>query len=366
MDEAMANAKLQKAVYILLFLFLLFVILRYARTFFVPLAFGALFAMLLLPITVKLEKKGWNKVLAILVSILVLLVLFGGIASLLAWQISDMAQNASEIEKNLNEKINQMRSFLASSLGISQQEQQKMLQNQKSFSQKAAANFSSLLSAFAGVLTNSLLALIYIFLFQFFRTHLQNFVLKLVPAAQKQKAVKAIEESRKVAQKYMTGLALMIVGLWIMYSIGFSIVGVKNFFFFAVLCGILEIIPFVGNLTGTLITMLASVAQGGDISMVIGIGITYALVQFFQSYVLEPLVVGEEVNINPLFTIAGIVAGEFVWGIPGMILAIPAMGITKIICDNVEGLKPYGFLLGSERKKGTNTLSEKVKSLFKR
>lgn len=164
----------------------------------------------------------------------------------------------------------------------------------------------------------------------------------------------------------MTGLALMIVGLWIMYTIGFSIVGVKTPFFFAILCGLLEIVPFIGNITGTLITMLASIAQGGDIQMIIGIGITYGLVQFFQTYVLEPLVVGSEVNINPLFTIVGIVAGEFVWGVPGMILAIPAMGITKIICDNVEGLKPYGYLLGGERKKRESSFVQKIKSWFKR
>jgi predicted PurR-regulated permease PerM len=361
----MANVKLEKAVYILLFLFLLFVILHYAKAFFVPLAFGALFSMLLLPISARLEKAGWNRALAIIVSLLVLIVLFGGIISLLAWQISDMSQNSTELEKNVMQKANQIRSYIASTFGISQQEQQKMMQNQQSFSQRMAGNFSKVLGSFAGILTDSLLALIYIFLFQYFRTHLKNFVLKLVPQDQKQKTTKAIEESRKVAQKYMTGLALMIVGLWIMYSIGFSIVGVKNAFFFAILCGLLEIIPFVGNLTGTLITMFASLAQGGDMNVVIGIAITYGVVQFLQSYILEPLVVGNEVNINPLFTIAGIVAGEFVWGIPGMILAIPIMGVTKIICDNVEGLKPYGFLLGSDKKKGDSNLIDKVKSWFK-
>ena len=82
-----------------------------------------------------------------------------------------------------------------------------------------------------------------------------------------------------------------------------------------------------------------------------GVIITYAIVQFIQTYLLEPLVVGSEVNINPLFTIIGLVIGELVWGIPGMILAIPLLGITKIICDNVDDLKPYGFLLGTQKSK---------------
>ena len=56
-------------------------------------------------------------------------------------------------------------------------------------------------------------------------------------------------------------------------------------------------------------------------------------------------------NINPLFTIVGLIAGEFVWGIPGMILAIPVLGVTKIVCDHIEPLKPYGQLIGEDQKK---------------
>jgi len=127
----------------------------------------------------------------------------------------------------------------------------------------------------------------------------------------------------------------------------------------------LEIIPFVGNLTGTLITVTMGLVQGGDIRLILGILITYGFVQFIQTYLLEPLVVGREVNINPLFTIIGIVAGEAVWGIPGMILAIPIIGITKIVCDHFEPLKPYGFLLGQERKTRKTDYLKKIKSWIK-
>ena len=144
-----------------------------------------------------------------------------------------------------------------------------------------------------------------------------------------------------------------------MYGIAFSIVGVKNAIFFAIICGLLEIVPFVGNLIGNTLTILVSVAQGGDMNLVIGILITYGLVQFLQTYILEPLVVGAEVDINPVATIAGLVAGELLWGIPGMVLAIPILGITKIICDNIEPLKPYGYLIGEERKRKKRTLNRR-------
>ena len=195
--------------------------------------------------------------------------------------------------------------------------------------------------------------------------------MRLVPKSQEANAQKTVNSTQKVAQKYLTGLFMMIVCLWIMYTIGFTIVGVKNPVFFAIICGLLEIVPFIGNLTGTAITILMSLAQGGGTDMVIGIVITYAIVQFLQTYILEPLVVGAEVNINPLFTIIGLVAGELLWGIPGMILAIPIMGIAKIICDHVEPLKPYGYLVGQDKKEGNirkkmEALTNKIKQKFKR
>ena len=154
----------------------------------------------------------------------------------------------------------------------------------------------------------------------------------------------------------------MIVILWIMYGIGFSVAGVKNALFFAILCGLLEIVPFVGNITGTALTIIASMATGGSLNVIIGILIVYGLVQFIQTYILEPLVVGEEISINPLFTIIGLVVGELVWGIPGMVVALPVLGMLKVIFDNIDPLKPYGFLIGSQKKE--NNFKDKMKKFF--
>jgi predicted PurR-regulated permease PerM len=77
----------------------------------------------------------------------------------------------------------------------------------------------------------------------------------------------------------------------------------------------------------------------------------YGTVQFVQGWVLEPLIVGSQVKINPLSTIVALILGELVWGIPGIFLAIPLVAMLKIVCDNIESLKPYGFLIGETEKK---------------
>lgn len=348
----MGEQLLNKTIKILLLVFLSALILYHGRPFLVPLAFAALLAMLLLPLSEKLESWGVNKAISKVLSILVIVLFFAGIIALLAWQVSDMSQNAPEIEKSINAKVQQVREYITNTLGIPQQKQQEILQKQQQSSgSKLSATISGAFASVGTLLTNFLLILVYIFLFMYFRAHLKKFVLKLVPPQETANANRIMQNSRKVAQKYITGMMLMIVGLWIMYSIGFAIAGVKNFFFFAILCGLLEIVPFVGNLIGNVLTVVVTLAQGGSMNVVLGILITYALVQFIQSYILEPVVVGSEVSIHPVFTIIGIILGEFLWGIPGMILAIPIMGISKIVCDHIEPLKPFGFLIGEEKKK---------------
>ena len=204
----------------------------------------------------------------------------------------------------------------------------------------------SFVNSLANVMINAVLVVVYIFLFLYYRNHLKQFVLRIVPQDKKQNAQRIIQKSEALSGYYLTGLFSMIAMLWIMYGIGFWIIGLKGALLFAIICGILEIVPFVGNLVGNLIAIFAALAQGGDAGMVIGIVAVYLSVQFLQTYVLEPLVVCQRVNINPLFTIMGLVAGQLLWGIAGMALAVPVIGIAKIVCDNVPELQAYGTLIG--------------------
>lgn len=356
---------LTRPIRILLFLFLLVSFLVFAKSFLVPMVFAVLFSMLLMPISLRFEAWGLNRGLAILVTILLFLSLIAIIITVLVWQISDISEHASAIEQSVNAKLQQVKDYITNTLGISQKTQAEIFQNGQQPGQKLGAIISGLVASLGSFVTNFILFLVYIFLFLYYRTHLKKYVLMLVPPSKKHNTQTIMEEARGVAQKYIAGISWMIACLWVMYSIAFSIVGVNNAVFYAILCGLLEIVPFVGNITGNIITIFAVVMQGGSTSMILGVIMTYALVQFLQTYILEPLVVGKGVSINPLFTITGIVAGELIWGIPGMILAIPVLGIAKIVFDHIDSLKPYGFLIGSDKQHKTHLL-EKVKKWGRR
>jgi hypothetical protein len=87
-----------------------------------------------------------------------------------------------------------------------------------------------------------------------------------------------------------------------------------------------------------------------------------------ESNILTPNIVGSKVSLNPLTTIIALIIGEEVWGIVGMILFIPLLGVIKVVFDNVEVLQPYGYLLGTEgsdeHSLSWGVIVRKVKRLF--
>ena len=344
--------KLQQSVYLLLFLFLSFAGLYFAGEFLIPVTLAAVFSMLFIRFSNWMEHKGLKRGLAAFFCIALFLIAIATIVLLMSWQLSSLSDNMDEMKNRLIDLFNNMRVWVSRTIGVSYRQQEKIISEQGPTSAGTAGSMAmSFATGTFSLLINALLVTVYMFLFLFYRSHIKNFILKLTDRGDKALADEIVHKSGKVAQKYLSGLGAMIVILWIMYGIGFSLVGVENAIFFAVLCGILEIVPFVGNLTGTSLTVLSVVVQGGDTKMIVWVLVTYFVVQFIQTYILEPLVVGEQVSINPLFTIMSIVIGEMVWGIAGMILAIPLLGIVKIICDHVPDLQAYGFLIGPPVKK---------------
>ncbi len=358
---------LQKPARFLWFCFLLFTGLYFSKTILVPLTIAGLLAMLVLPLSVRLEKKGVSRGLSAVLCIFLMLVVIAGLVFLLQWQFSGLMEDLNGIEQRVNELISQLKQWISSNLGVSAKKQTELIkQQQESSSGQVSGVVTTIMNSLMAVAVDLILVLVYIFLLLYFRSHLKSFVLKLTPSEDHLKARQIISQSSEVAQQYLGGLGAMIVTLWVLYGIGFSIIGVEHAIFLGILCGLFEIIPFIGNLTGTGLTVLVTVAQGGDSSMIIGIIVVYGLVQFVQTYLLEPLIVGSGVNINPLFTILGIVIGETVWGVAGMILALPLIGIIKIICDHIEPLQPYGFLIGENKKKDDKNFMDKIKERFRK
>lgn len=366
-NYSMSSNKLYRIVHILLFLVLLFGGLYYAKLFLMPAVFGVLFSMLLLPKVKWLEGKGVPSPLAILICIFVVFIIFSGIFTLIGWQLTGLSDEISQVSKAFDNAMRHLKDFIRETIGLSRRETDKLVEGpQNQTSENAPKIVAGILGVLSNMVTNIVLIIVYTFLFLYMRSHFKKFVLKVVKEENKEKTTKIMKDSIVVAHGYISGMVKMIASIIILYMIGLSITGVKHPILFATLTGTLEIIPFVGNLTGATLTVIMALVQDDtSLAMVLGVISVFILVQFIQAYLLEPMIVGSEINLNPFFTIIALVLGQIVWGISGMILALPMLGIIKILCDNIEPLKPYGFLFGEEKpKKKEPGFIEKLKRKF--
>ena len=344
--------------------FLVVLGLYYAQEFLIPLCIGGVLATVFLPFCNWIERKKVPKGIAVLLSLFGLLFIIFLLISLVGYQISELVADAEILKEKAIESGTKIQKFIFNTLNISIKEQDKILKSeQPSYSNLMQTMLGSMASFMSGII----LMLVYFVFLLYYRNHIKKFLIQLVQKPQQEEMGEIIQSVAAVSQQYLIGLSKMIFLLWVMYGIGFSVLGVENAIFFAVLCGILEIIPFVGNITGTILTVLFAAINGADSQVLIGIVIVYGIVQFIQGWILEPIIVGSQVKINSLFTILALVLGELLWGIPGIILAIPLTAMFKIICDHIEPMKAYGFLIGEvvSPKKELKIIA-KIKSIIKK
>lgn len=344
----------------LLLLLLIFAGLYFAKDFLIPLAIGGILATLFLPFCNWMERKKVPKTIAVLLCLMVLLIIIFTFFSLLGFKVSALLSDIASIKQKATETVNTIQDYIFLHLNISIEDQFNIL---KSEQPSYASIMQVMLGSIGAFVTTFILVLAYFVFLLLYRNHIKNFLLKITTKAQRPEMEQVIFSAAHISQQYLLGLSKMIFLLWIMYGIGFSIIGVENAIFFAVLCGLLEIIPYLGNIIGTALTVLIAAVNGANAEMLIGIVITYGIIQLIQTWFFEPLILGPQVKINPLFTIIVLVIGELLWGIPGLILAIPLTAMLKIVCDHIKPMKPYGFLIGEigTPKKGIEFI-EKLKS----
>jgi predicted PurR-regulated permease PerM len=339
------------------------IVLYFGRGFFVLICFAGLLAMLMTPVSNKLENRGVSRVLSSVISVLIIVIVFSGVIVLLSAQIGNIGKELPLILLRYEEIKLDIQSWINDSLGISSQQ----LRVHASDVFKNAGSFLSIMVKSTIAFIGSLfLVLVFIFLFLMQRNKYENFVVKLYKEDKRNEAKEMIDKISRVAQQYLTGRLVAACIMGVLFLIGFLIVGLKNSVILSLIVAIMTIIPYVGALIGGLVPFFISIIDG-SFNQSIWVVIIILLVNTIDHYFIEPYVVGGSVNISPFFTIFVLILGGIVWGIAGIILFLPLSGILKIVFENVQGLQPYASLIGDQRDSSAhrNTWAQ-IKGIFYR
>ncbi|MEQ8909766.1 MAG: AI-2E family transporter [Vicingaceae bacterium] len=355
---------------LLLSLTLLFYGLSVASNVLIPLVFSLFIALLLNPIVAWLEKKGVASALAILVSlILVSSIVSGGIFYVTVQAkslISDLPDLIGKLEKLVNNVANQL-----SELGLfSATEQVDLIkQNFDKILSSSGSFFTEALSATSNFLTFFTLVPIYIFFFLLYRKNFKHFLALLGDRYKDPNLTQMAVEIKKMTFSYISGLLIVVSIIAVLNTAGLLILGIKYAIFMGILSAVLTIIPYIGIFIGASLPIIVALITKDSLFYPLGVAGIYAFVQFVEGNFITPNVVGSKVDVNPLAAIVALIIGGQVWGIIGMILAIPLCGIMRIVFSHYEPLKPYALLLQSSSNAHTEdeaVQNIKKKKLFKR
>jgi len=313
----------------------------------VPLAMAGLLAVLLRPIEDRLIRLGMHKVFAISLALLLAIIVLTGLTVVLSMQLSDFTDDIPKLRQNLNDLVADARRWVRREYNVSYRDQEKYLQKAQTQTLDSLQSADNL-GVITGPLGTLALVPIYVFLLLYYRSMLLHFVVVLFPEKHTLRVREVLSEVKSVIQSYVVGLLIETACVAALNSIGLLALGVQYAVLLGVVAAILNLIPYIGGLVATLLTVLVTFGNQPDPSIMLGVFGVFLFVQFIDNNVLVPLIVGSKVRVNALVSIVGVLVGGALAGVSGMFLSIPAIAILKVIFDRVDSLRPWGVLLGDQ------------------
>ncbi|NDP27975.1 MAG: AI-2E family transporter [Flavobacterium sp.] len=257
--------------------------------------------------------------------------------------ISSQGENLSllktaEIEKNVNQLINQTSAFLESY----HIDSERML-NEAKLTSKINFNFiPNFLNLILGTISSFGIGLASVLFITFFflkdRLLFIKGAKKLMPNSQEEKILNSIHKINHLLSRYFIGLLLQLFIVFILYLIVLLIFGVPNALIIAFLCAVLNIVPYIGPLIASvlaaILTMLSNLGsdfQSEILPTTIYVLIGFWIVQIIDNNLSQPLIFSKSVSSHPLEIFLVILIAGFLSGILGMIIAVPLYTILKVI-----------------------------------
>ena len=173
---------------------------------------------------------------------------------------------------------------------------------------------------------------------------IQRFVLKLVPKNKENKTVSSITTIKNLLSRYFVGLVLQLTLLFIFYAATLLLVGIENALVIAFLCALFNVIPYVGPIIGAILMVAMTMTSNVDLDFYsetlpkIGyvlIGITIG--QLVDNFFSQPFIYSNSVKSHPLEIFLIIIIAGLLFGVIGMIVAVPGYTVLKVILKEFVG-----------------------------
>lgn len=340
---------LRKASHFLIILTLVGLLLFFAKTIILPLLFAVIFSLILDPICSFFQKYLRWRWLAILATFLAIFIPVSIGIFLFTYQLKGAVEDYSLITERLEVAINEGFAWINQYVPISRKKGLDYIsENLTSIIDQPFDMISASISASTSFVSNFFLVLLYSFFFLYYKAGITSFLLQQSSKKHRESAANLLSQIKNITQDYLLGLGTVMLILGILNSVGLMVIGIDYAFFWGFLAAFLAVIPYIGTFIGGFLPFLYALAVTDTQWQPLAVIGLFVLVQTLEGNFITPKVVGDNISINPFTAILGLIIGGSLWGIAGMVLALPLLAIFKVVCDHVPALQPVGFLISND------------------
>ncbi|QLE03030.1 AI-2E family transporter [Galbibacter sp. BG1] len=300
------------------------------------------------PIVRFLRKKcKFNDNLAVVTTMLIMIVFIVGLLSLFIPLIIEQGKNLSllnidNLKTSLQDVYRELSDYFSVSRYKVEQSIEESLEKSEFISNLDLSAIPNMFKYIVGGIGSVSVALFTIIFISFFFLKdarlFQNGLLTFVPPQNEQSVINSLESIKNLLSRYFIGLLLQIAILFIIYTAVLIIFGIDDAIVIAFLCALLNLVPYIGPLIGAvlMVSLTMSSNMGTDFSTVILPKAIYVLIgfifgQLIDNFFSQPLIFSNSVKSHPLEIFLVIVISGMVFGVFGMVLAVPTYTAIKVV-----------------------------------
>lgn len=336
-----------KVTLVIIGLFVFFVVLYIGKEIFIPLIYATMFAITLSPLVDYFVKMKINRVLAITISLILVILVLLTIILLILSQLNEFTNAFPHIIDKFYDTLNNIVLWTSKYVNISTQKIDAYIANTKTkIMDNSLDTIGITINTIIDTMVTIVLIPVYVFMILFYRPMLLDFIRKLFGEKNLKEVNSILKFTKNIIQRYLLALLFEAAIIAILNSIGLFVIGLNYAVVLGIIGALLNIIPYLGGLIAIVLYIIIVLLTKDSLSYVFYVIVLYSIIQLIDNNLIVPKLVGSSVRINALVAIVTVIVGGALWGISGMFLSIPLIAIIKVIFDHIDGLKPWGFLLG--------------------
>jgi predicted PurR-regulated permease PerM len=166
-------------------------------------------------------------------------------------------------------------------------------------------------------------------------------IIRITPRlGDKKKAVSIIRDIEAHISRYLVTITAINIGLGLAVGTTVHFLGLRNPIMWGVMVALLNFVPYLGALTGIICMTLGAVLSFDSLGYALVFPTSYLLLAVLEGNFITPMILGRSLTLNPVLILIALAFWGWMWGISGMILAVPILATFKIFCDHIEPMAP--------------------------